>query len=479
MPAVIWVATEKIAQQLVWLLLFLILAPILGPRPYGQFAIVMVFIGFCELIMVDAAVEALLSVEPLEAHHLRVANFSSLSVAGVLGACLFFLAPYIAGVFRDPELEPISKALSVLPAISVLTSAPLAILKSQLRFGPIAIRSILGLAIGGVAGVFLALHGAGVWSLVAQVVSQRMAEVIILWSSARTRFGLGWSSRHFADLSHFARHIFVSRGMAFASGQIPRLILGFFLGPVDLGLYVLAARLPDMLIKTTIVPTCAVARVTFRQYAPGQKTLEQAFGRLTGDTAVIAFPICCGGAAVMPLAFAVALDARWQPAVFAAQVMILSVIPMVVFCASSALLLAIRYPQDEAKLSFAQLFLNSFFIFLVAPFGLNSASFVTLICPLFLLPMLSWIIVKRSGITARSIFAAIGPALFAALVMADIVSLVAAPLALYLGQKAALPALAVFGGLIYACIVALTDRPRAARIITSLKKLLFSRMVRV
>ena len=49
----LWVAVEKLMQQAVWLLLFLILAPILGPRPYGQFAIVMVFIGCCEIVVVE------------------------------------------------------------------------------------------------------------------------------------------------------------------------------------------------------------------------------------------------------------------------------------------------------------------------------------------------------------------------------------------------------------------------------------------
>ena len=37
----LWVTVEKFSQQAVWLVLFAILAPILGPRPYGLFAIVL------------------------------------------------------------------------------------------------------------------------------------------------------------------------------------------------------------------------------------------------------------------------------------------------------------------------------------------------------------------------------------------------------------------------------------------------------
>ena len=36
-------------------------APILGPGPYGVFSIVMVFIGFCELVLGDGMVEVLVT----------------------------------------------------------------------------------------------------------------------------------------------------------------------------------------------------------------------------------------------------------------------------------------------------------------------------------------------------------------------------------------------------------------------------------
>jgi O-antigen/teichoic acid export membrane protein len=45
LSSVSWVTVEKVAQQVLWLVLFSILAPILGPGPYGVFSIVMVFIG--------------------------------------------------------------------------------------------------------------------------------------------------------------------------------------------------------------------------------------------------------------------------------------------------------------------------------------------------------------------------------------------------------------------------------------------------
>jgi O-antigen/teichoic acid export membrane protein len=58
---VAWTAVERVTQQILWLVLFAILAPILGPRPYGLFAIGSVFVGFCEIALMEGAIEALVS----------------------------------------------------------------------------------------------------------------------------------------------------------------------------------------------------------------------------------------------------------------------------------------------------------------------------------------------------------------------------------------------------------------------------------
>jgi O-antigen/teichoic acid export membrane protein len=472
MPPVAWSTIGKILQQTVSLLLFFILAPILGPEPYGQFAIVAVFMGFCELVLGQAGMEALLSMDPPEPQHQRTVNLSGLLAACVVGAVSFPLAPVIARVFGDDELAPLFKAMAVLPAIAVLTSVPFADLKSHLRFRPLALRTALGLVIGGVCGLVLALKGAGVWALAAQIIVQRGSEAVILWASANTRFSLGWSKRHFIDLRHFAANVFFSRGISFLGASIPRLILGFFLGPFELGLFVFAARVPDALTMVAILPAAEVSRVTLRQYVPGQKEMQEAFGRLIEDIALVALPMCCGGAAVMPLLIAIALDSRWQPAAFAAQMMILSVIPMLMFYVSTAVLLALKFPRDEAKLSLYQAVSGTVAVLLAAPFNVNVACFFLLFRHAFLMPILVRILAQRCGIEPRSIVAAISPALFVSLVMGGIVMLIAPAIEHRLGQLAAFPALISIGILVYAVLISIAAPQTVRRFIGNIRKLI-------
>ena len=89
---VVWLTFERITQQALSLILFAVLAPILGPRPYGLFAIVMIFVGFCEWILLEGAVEALVTVDNLDHLHTTVANLTNSLVALVFGVAMLVSA---------------------------------------------------------------------------------------------------------------------------------------------------------------------------------------------------------------------------------------------------------------------------------------------------------------------------------------------------------------------------------------------------
>lgn len=466
----LWVTIEKFSQQAVWLLLFAILAPILGPRPYGLFAIVMVFIGYCEFVTVEAAAEALMGMDPLEPRHLKTATTCNLVVSILTGVVVFLMAPLFGVLFDDPDLAPLFQALSVLPAISALTSAPVAILKRRMDFRPLVIRSTVGLAIGGAAGVGLALAGAGVWSLVAQILLQRLSEVVILWATAGSSSGagLGWSRPAYEDLRAYAAHVFVSRSMLFLSGQFPRLIIGYFLGPVDLGLFTLATRFPETLAQVIITPRVIVARIDLRRYRHGEPALSNAFYRLLRDIGLIAFPMALGAAATIPLLIAVWLDARWQAGIVAAQLMFLTIPPQVMFYGSSAILMALNFPREEARVSVVQSVTNALFVLAAVPFGLNAVCVVLAMRLFLLMPYPALLVSRVCGVPTRTMVAATGTLFGFALAMAAAILAISPHLVRAIGAPAALGGLIAIGTVIYVALVAVFMRTEARRFLSRL-----------
>lgn len=463
----LWVTAEKLSQQLVWMLLFAILAPILGPRPYGLFAIVMIFVGYCELVTVDSAAEALIGMANLEAGHLKTATTCNLAVSILAGIVVFALAPLFGRLFDYPELPPLFQVLSVLPAISALTSAPIAVLKRRMEFRPLAIRSSLGLTIGGAAAVALALNGAGVWALVAQIIIQRLAEVIILWITAGPAAGasIGWSQRHYRELSTYAFHVFVSRSMNFAGGQLPRVIIGYFLGPVALGLFTLASRFAETLVQIVILPGITVARVELRHYELGGAPLRAAFQELMRGVAVLAFPMAIGAAATLPLLYSIWLDARWQPGVFGAQALLFTVLPLVVCYCSGSILLALNFPGLDARTAMLQTVSNALCVLAAAPFGLDIVCLVMAVRQILFLPYPALVVARACGIPMRIMVRALTVPFALSAAMGLVVVAASAILVALAGPHIALVGSVAIGGVTYAALLRLFAPEEAQRIL--------------
>jgi O-antigen/teichoic acid export membrane protein len=397
-----WVTVEKVAQQVLWLVLFSILAPILGPGPYGVFSIVMALIGFCELVLGDGMVEVLVTLRELEQPHVATTNLLAGLVAVGLGLLLCVLAPATGALFRADDIRRVMYALAPLPLLSFLSAAPMAKLRRDMQFRRLALRSIISLALGGAAGIGLALAGGGIWALALQVVVQRVAEVGIAWASVPLRFQIGWSQRHFAEMRPIAINVFCARVMMCASAQAPRLVLGYVLGPVQVGLFALANRFVDMVMFTMVFPRIAVARIELRTFASGSCEFTELFTAMVRDVSLVAAPLLLGAAAVMPEFYRIWLDPRWLPGVASAQLLLLSGLPLALVYCFDAVFLAARLPAVFSRTSTIQAVTTAATVLVASPFGLNAACFALLLRSWAVLPIYVALLRRKCRIDAMA-----------------------------------------------------------------------------
>jgi O-antigen/teichoic acid export membrane protein len=420
---VVWLTSERVTQQALSLIVFAVLAPILGPRPYGLFALVMVFVGFCEAVLLDGAVEALVTVEDLDHLHTTAANLTNGVVALLLGLAMFALAPAIAAALHDAEFRNVMWALAPMPVLSTLSAAPIAVLRRSLKFKQLAIRSILGLTIGGAFGIVLAVEGAGVWALVLQVLAQRIAEFVIGWIAVPVRFGFTWSAPHFHELRPVALNIFGARVMGMVNASLPRLALGFTVGPTDLGLFALGNRFHDIIIATMAQPRTAVGRIELRAAKIGSPEFERGFAKMVQSASVLSFPFFLGIAALAPSLFHLWLKQQWQDGVIPAQLILLGGIPMVLFYSFDSALLAGNLSSVIRKIATLQFVTVAVTVLCAAPFGLIATCLALAVRPWLLLPFIFMIFRRATNISTRSALMPAVRALMGTVIMAGVISL--------------------------------------------------------
>jgi O-antigen/teichoic acid export membrane protein len=445
---VAWVTAEKITQQGLWLVLFAVLAPILGPTPYGLFSIVMVFVGFCEFVLSDGAVEALVTAEELDAPAIGTANLASVGLALAVGAGLFLLAPVIGLAFQDPQLKFLVWSLIPLPVLSLLAAVPTALLRRSLDYRLLAVRSIAGLAIGGLFGIALAIAGAGVWALALQVLAQRLAECVIAWWSVPQRLRFSWSIERFHEMRPVAINVFTARVMIFVGGQMPRLILGYVLGPSGLGLFVLANRFLDILVSTTVFPRMVVGRIELRDVPPGSPEFGRRFAGMVQDVALLAFPVMLGAAALIPDLFRLWLDQRWLPGTVATQLVLLGGLPLVFSYCLDAAFLAAKLSSVFRTMATVQTVSMVATVLCAAPFGLNATCLALAVRPWLVLPFFLITFGRECRLSVLQPLLRPLQSLLGAVIMGAILSL---PLLrpLWLDEKVDFAALIVLGVIVY------------------------------
>jgi PST family polysaccharide transporter len=331
-----------------------------------------------------------------------------------------------------------------------------------MRFDALTVRTVASLLAGGLAGLTLALMGAGVWALVWQALIQRSVAVLVLWSMAPHGFRPAPSARHLHELAAFALPNMASRIMSWASGQIPRLILGVYLGPTGLGLFSMATRLNEVVAQVAILPKATVARVALRRFAANPTALRQAFRRDILQISFFAFPICIGGSAIIRPVVDAWLGARWQGAIVPSELMLLLGIPFTTIYMSASLLLALNRQRLEAVICAVQSVGTVVAVACVAPYGVPAAVAAILACAVGTVPLAVAAIRRQAHIPVKCILMPQVPSLLAACCIGLVILVLRPPLEHAFRHSIAIPAEILAGAVTYAVMVCLL-MPRTVR----------------
>lgn len=320
---VVWAAIEKSGGAIIVVIVHIVLARLLAPEHFGLVAMAVVVIGFVSLIKDQGFDDAIVQREDLDPLHLDTAMWTVTGLSLVLAGIGVAAAPLVAWAFGEPELTEIFRVLILtLPVLSTSTM-PIALLRRRLDFKPLSIRSLISATAGGVVAVAMALDGWGVWSLVGQVVVQRLVSSIILWRACGWLPRLRFSRSHFHDLFSFGTLITADRVINFFNRQFDDVLVGVALGPAALGYYTIAYEILKGMTDIIIRTLSSVAMPTFSRLQSKAAELRQAYLGAIQISSLAAFPLFAIFAVVAPELFVLVYGPEWRPAIEPAQVLAL------------------------------------------------------------------------------------------------------------------------------------------------------------
>ncbi len=238
----------------------IVLARILSPDDYGLLGIITIFTAICDALIKAGFSSALIRKKEASEDDYNTVFIVNLFMSILLYIVLFITAPLIAQFFHREELTILTRVTTISMIFGALAIVQSTRLTKQLDFKKQTKITISSSILSGIAGIVMALSGAGVWALVVQSIVAQLFRTILLWFYNKWVPKLRFSSDSFHELFGFGWKMMLSGLLNALWMDLYKIVVGKFYSPASLGQYTRAesfANLPSGNI------TSIVQRVTY------------------------------------------------------------------------------------------------------------------------------------------------------------------------------------------------------------------------
>ncbi|MFQ3536767.1 MAG: lipopolysaccharide biosynthesis protein [Aggregatilineales bacterium] len=451
----LWAYSAYLSGRLVTLLSTALLARILLPDDFGLIGFALIILNFVEVVRSFGINDALIYHDEALDLTADTAFWINLAVGVGQYSILFALTPLLAELFVSPELMGVVRVMGLAFIFEGLGQAHAALLQKDLRFRKRFLPDLFSAVVKGVATVGMALLGWGVWSLAFGHLVGVGVRVAALWRLSMWRPRLRFSWARARALWQYGVHILLFNLLGVALDQADQMVIGSILGATQLGYFVIAYKIPELLMANFSLILTRILFPIFSRLKDDRTALTNTFLATTQYTAFVTFGIGFTLFMVAPQLVAFVYGDQWGEAVPLFRVLSLLGIAYTIPWAAGDAVKAVGRPDLQTKLLLVESLYTFPLIWLLgASTGIAAAaSFANLIASLIAAAVRLWIIARLLNFSPK-VFARV----FRAPLVASVGLLIA--LSLWNAVAAGLPdllyligagivGLSIYGGLLF------------------------------
>jgi O-antigen/teichoic acid export membrane protein len=386
-----WTIVDNWGRQMLGFVVFVVLANLLLPADFGLVALAVVFVNFAQVFVDQGLGDALIQRRELTRSHIDTAFWAAMATGTLLTLLGLVLAIPIAALLREPELQPILQVLSLTFVLTAMSSIQIALLRRELAFRSLALRSIFATLAGGTVGIGMAYLGFGAWALVGQLVSSAVVSVLTLWWVLPWRPGLRFSREHFRSLFSFGINVVGTDAVGFFARNTDNLLIGAFLGTTPLGLYAVGYRVLDTSQVLLINIARKIAFPALSSLQHDRPRIQRAYFKLTRVSNTLILPAYVGLALIAPELIVVLFGQRWTDSGLVAAVLFLIGPVLTLQAFSVSLFYAVGHPEVTFRLRLITMIVSVAGFFVAVPFGILAVAAAFVVSGYLVLPLnLHW-----------------------------------------------------------------------------------------
>lgn len=311
-----WKYLERLGTQGVSFVVSILLARILMPEDFGLIALLLVFVSLATVFIQTGFNTSLVQKKNADNLDFSTVLYTSLCIAFVFYAFLFFAAPFIDEFFNaQTKLVPLVRVLGLMFPLGAINSVQGAYVSRNMMFKKLFYRSIGAVIPSGLLGIIMAYMGYGVWALVVQHLSNALLVCIIMWFTVKWRPQFIFSFERLRGLWGYGWKILCSALLDSAYDSLRNLVIGKMFSPADLGFYNRGNQFPNLIITNLNNSIQSVLLPSLSTFQDDRAKLKTMARRSIVTSCFLILPLMAGLAAVAKPLTLVILGEKWLPAV--------------------------------------------------------------------------------------------------------------------------------------------------------------------
>lgn len=318
---VFWTFLEQFGRRGISALVTILLARFLTPDDYGLIAMTSVFFAFANAIMDAGFRQALIRKKDATQADYSTIFYANIFLGLIAYAILFLSSSSIANFYLEPRLVPLVRIVGIVVVINSFQVIHIVDLSRKFDFKTQFKITIPAGVVSGIIAIVLAMNGAGVWSLVAQMLISPFLITISLWCLNAWRPTLEFSLSSFNDLFEFGSKMFLSGILDIAFRNIYVIVIAKLYSPGITGCYFFATKIWEVVLAQFCSGIQSATFPVLASLQDDNTRLKNGYRKVMQATAYILFPAMIFMAVMAKPIFELFLNEKWLPSILYLQLL--------------------------------------------------------------------------------------------------------------------------------------------------------------
>lgn len=383
----LWSVLNQFVGQFLVLIVFFITARFVSKEAFGVMALCMLAVELFRQVTVESVGTSLAVKKDPDSEDYN-AGFILAAVGCVLSAIVVFLGAAPMATFLDlPDLEVGLKLVSAVIIFMGLARAQETWMMKNMMFRTFTIRSVLAIAIGGGVGIYMAINGYGLLSLLAQQILSTGFSLVFVWFTCPWRPNFRTTRYKLHTLFSYSRHLAFNAMTSVVGSQSDIFLSSYYLGAAPTGLYNGAKRI---LVATQAIVTAGLNSVILPIFAASshrKEDLRNMHMQASVLTAIITAPLYIGLAFLSHEIIEVLLGKSWVDVAPVLSILIVAAFVSSIDQYNSNIILVCGKPQWQTRLVILRTIITLVLVLSMARYGLIELALSLLLIPIIFFPI--------------------------------------------------------------------------------------------